>query len=183
MSKLLKYFLLVSALFLAIFVLLVSFNISSQSEMLGSSSIKSRKFYVKKEILPDHSLYPLLMIVDRFRLAMADRERRVYLLMAYAQRRLFYAIRLIEKDELSLALSTLTKSQKYLNEALLSTKSLKETNLYDSSYEELVFFILEESAGYQKSVSEYLEFFAESDRNVLNCLSSETTLLREQLQH
>jgi len=41
------------------------------------------------------------MVVDRFRLEMADRERRIYLLVAYAKRRLFYATRLAEKEEMA----------------------------------------------------------------------------------
>jgi len=181
MPKFLKYLLIVSATFFSIFILFTSFNISSQSTMLGSSNFKSRKFYVKKEILPDHSLYPVLMAIDRFRLAMADRERRVYLLMAYANRRLFYATRLVDKEELALAITTFTKSQKYLNQALLEAKYLKEENILNSASEQLVFFVLEGANYHQQTLTDYLEYFTEADRAVLNSLSEETIVLKDQL--
>ena len=181
MSKFVKYFLVIIALFISIFILLFSLNISSQSKTLGFSNFKGRKFYVNKEILPDHSLYPLLMVVDRIRLAMADRERRIYLMMAYAQRRLFYAISLIEKEETALALTTLTKSQKYLNQALQEVKLLKEENVHDSACEQLLFFVMEGVDRHQETVKEHLDCFREDDRTVLNSLNEETTLLRDQL--
>ena len=181
MSKFLKYFLIISSVFTSIFILFTSFNISSKLQMLNSGNIKSRKFYVQKEILPDHSLYPLLMVVDRFRLEMADRERRIYLLVAYAKRRLFYATRLAEKEEITLALTTLTKSQKYLNQALLEAKNLKEESAYDPSSEQLVFFVLEAVDYQEEIVAKYLNDFSETERFVLNNLNDETELLRSQL--
>lgn len=181
MSKFLKYFLIMTAFFVSIFILFASFNISSQSRMLNSGNFKNRKFYVQKEILPDHSLYPLLMLVDRFRLEMADQERRIYLLLAYAKRRLFYATRLVEKEEIALALTTFSKSQKYLNQALLETKNLKEDSAYDSGAEHLVFFALELVDYQQEIMVEYLDNFTEADRAVLNSLDTETVLLRSQL--
>jgi len=181
MSKFLKYFLIIVAFFSSIFILFTSFNISSQSQLSNSAYFKSRKFYVQKEILPDHSLYPLLMVVDRFRLAMADSERRIYLLVAYAKRRLFYATRLVEKGEMVLALSTLTKSQKYLNQALQEVTSLKEESVYDPVSEQLVFFVLESVDYYQETIKQYLDDFCEADQVILNNLDNETVLLRSQL--
>lgn len=181
MSKFLKYFLIVLASLSSVFILLSSFNISSQSQMLDTGNFKSRKFYVKKEILPDHSLYPLLMLIDRFRMEMADRERRVYLSVAYAKRRLFYATRLVEKGEMSLALTTFTKSQKYLNEALIAVKELKTNNIYNSSIEQVVFFVLEAVDYQQEVIADYIDDFCEADQAVLSNLNSETALLRSQL--
>jgi hypothetical protein len=181
MSKLLKYSLIIVATVSSIFILLSSFNISSQSQMLNSGNFKNRKFYVQKEILPDHSLYPLLMVVDRLRLSMADRERRIYLLVAYSKRRLFYAIRLVEKEEMVLALTTFTKSQKYLNQALLEAKNLKEESTHSPSSEQLIFFILEGIDYHQKTVEKYSDHFSETDRSVLNNLNNETILLKSQL--
>jgi hypothetical protein len=181
MSKFLKYFLIVLAFLISNFILLSSFNISSQSQMLDSGKLKTRKFYVQKEILPDHSLYPLLMLVDRFRLEMADRERRVYLSVAYAKRRLFYATRLVEKCEMSLALTTFTKSQKYLNEALIEVKELELTNTHDPSIEQLAFFVIEAVDYQQAVIADYIDDFCAADQVVLKNLDSETALLKLQL--
>ncbi len=181
MSKFLKYFLIVLALLGSIFILLSSFNISSQSQIADAGNFKNRKFYVQKEILPDHSLYPLLMAIDRFRLEMADRERRIYLSVAYAKRRLFYATRLIEKGEMALALTTLTKSQKYLNQALLEVQALQASNTYDASIEQLVFFVLEAVDDQQAVIADYLDYFYDVDQSVLTNLASETALLKSQL--
>lgn len=181
MSKFFKYFLLVSALFFSIFILFTSFNISSQAELVDAGNLKSRKFYVNKEILPDHSLYPLLMAVDRLRLSMADRERRIYLLMAYANRRLFYATRLLEKEELTLALTTFTKSQKYLNQALIEVKALKDENGHDPNFQQLMFLVLEGVDYQQEVLDQHLDTFSAIDCNALLTLSEETELLRTQL--
>jgi len=181
MFKFFKYLLISSAFVLSIFILFTSFNISSNSKMLDAGNLKSRRFYVKKEILPDHSLYPLLMVVDRLRLSMADRERRLYLLTAYANRRLFYATRLIDKDEELLALSTLSKSQKYLNQALLEAKFLREEKTHNPAYDQLIFFILEAVDRHQDILEKNLDFFTEQNRVVLESLIEETVLLRAQL--
>jgi len=146
--------------------------------MLDTGNLKSRKFYVKKEILPDHSLYPLLMVFDRLRLSMADRERRLYLLTAYANRRLFYATRLINKGEEALALTTFSKSQKYLNQALLEARLLREENTHNQTYDQLIFFILEEVEHHQEVLEKNLDFFTEKNQSELKSLNEETLLLR-----
>lgn len=146
--------------------------------MLDTGNLKSRKFYVKKEILPDHSLYPLLMVFDRLRLSMADRERRLYLLTAYANRRLFYATRLINKGEEALALTTFSKSQKYLNQALLEARLLREENTHNQTYDQLIFFILEEAEHHQEVLEKNLDFFTEKNQSELKSLNEETLLLR-----
>jgi hypothetical protein len=178
MFKFFKYLLISVAIILSIFILFTSFNISSQSKMLDTGNLKSRKFYVKKEILPDHSLYPLLMVFDRLRLSMADRERRLYLLTAYANRRLFYATRLINKGEEALALTTFSKSQKYLNQALLEARLLREENTHNQTYDQLIFFILEEVEHHQEVLEKNLDFFTEKNQSELKSLNEETLLLR-----
>jgi len=181
MSKFFKSFLLVLAISISLFILLTSFNVFSQSKMTDTPNFKSRKFYVQKEILPDHSLYPVLMLFDRLRLSMADRERRIYLLVAYAKRRVFYASRLIEKEEAALAFSTFTKAQKYYNQALQEVKTLNDENTHDPAVEQLVFFVLEAIDEHQEVVEENLNYFTDADNRVLKSLHEETTLLRDQL--
>lgn len=181
MSKPYKYFLALLSFFVAFLILFSSFNSVSRSTLAKENSFKARRFYVQKEILPDHSLYPLLMLVDRFRLAMADQERRVYLLTAYANRRLFYAVKLLDKAENNLSLTTFTKAEKYLNQALVEVKLLKAKDQHNQSYDELVFFVLESSEQHLLTLEKKLDCFTVEHRSVLINLQNETLLLKSEL--
>ena len=181
MSKLYKYFLVILSFLVAILILFISFNSASRSTLVKENSFKARRFYLQKEILPDHSLYPLLMLADRFRLAIADQERRVYLLTAYANRRLFYASKLLDKKEEDLSLTTFTKAEKYLNRAFRETKLLKDVDQHNRSYDELVFFVLESSEQHLLTLEKELDCFNSENRSVLINLQNETLLLKSEL--
>ena len=81
---------------------------------MGAKKISAKKFYFGERILPDHVLYPAVMLVDRGLLVVASGESEIFLRIRLAQDRMIRAQKLLEKGEESLALSTLTKSQKYL---------------------------------------------------------------------
>ena len=107
-----------SLLLLGLLVVAVSlFSANDQSYHLGNTS--SRKYlYISAEILPDHLLYPALMLIDKAALSRADSSsERIRMQVNYAYRRLNSARTLAANQKLGLALSTLTKSQKYLNQA------------------------------------------------------------------
>lgn len=76
-----------------------------------------KQIYLSDEILPDHVLYPVLMAADRVKLESASDLEKIYLKTAYANLRLEATQGLLEKEDQDLALTTLTKSQKYLLEA------------------------------------------------------------------
>lgn len=181
MSKYLKIVLIISSLLVAFFVLFSSLQSLSKASLTTTELVKERRFYVQKEILPDHSLYPLLMAVDRFRLAMADQERRVYLLTAYANRRLFYANKLLDKGENALSLSTFTKAEKYLNQALLEAKNLKSSDWQNPRYDELLFFVLDSADQHLSRLEKELDRFASEDRPILLNLNHETLLFKAEL--
>ena len=187
MSKTVKpyhqYLAAVIAMLVACWILLASFYSAAKDTVGKNESIKNRRFYIRKEILPDHSLYPALMAADRFRLAMADQERRVYLLAAYANRRLFYANRLFEKGNLELSLTTLTKAEKYLNQALREAKELATGSVHDQDYDELTFFILESTRDHLLSVEECGTGFNSEQRAILNDLNNQTMILSDELRH
>jgi len=176
-----QYLLLLLAFLLAISILLSSFFSIAQDQVSKNAFIKARRFYVQKEILPDHSLYPALMAADRFRLAMADRERRLYLQTAYANRRLFYAHRLLEKGQLELSLTTLTKAEKYLNQALREAKVLESELEHDQAYAELIFFLTESVTKHLRHLENCRSGFSAEQQSVLLDLMSQTVVLADEL--
>src|SRR5690554_2706228 len=88
--------------------------ISSAMSVHSANGMNSRSLYIDDQILPDHISYPVLMAIDRLRLETASEIEQVYLQTEYANRRLAYATELFDRDQDELAVTTLTKAQKYL---------------------------------------------------------------------
>lgn len=182
--KKINYLFIFFAVVFSGFILLVSLQSANKARMVGDSKLMSSKFYVAKEILPDHSFYPLLMLVDRLRLELADEERRVYLLTAYAERRLFYSKKLLEKGNPALALTTLSKAVKYINQALEENTTLLEKAPLSKKeeYNVSAFFVLESLAKHEAFVLEHRDQFSNEEKVVLESLSLESASLSEKLR-
>ena len=152
--------------------------------MTNEGRLVSGKFYIAKEILPDHSLYPILMVVDRLRLELAGPERRVYLLSSYANRRLFYSKKLLEKNDQVLALTTLSKAIKYINQALEENIGLieKASPSKTEEYQKLAFFTLENFNQDMTFTAEYKNQFNDEGQAILDSLSTEGLSLAEKLR-
>ena len=105
----------------AVLILAISLLVSSQ-EVVAQTGEES-SIYFSGNILPDHSLYPLLMVIDRVHLLKADDDELLELYVSYSFDRLYAAQSLLEKGKTNLAVSTITKSQKYL---ILATVYLEE---------------------------------------------------------
>jgi len=73
-----------------------------------------KQFYLDEDILPDHVLYPALMVADKVKMKLANDTEQVYLATTYANLRLRAAQELLAKNNPPLALATYSKSQKYL---------------------------------------------------------------------
>jgi len=86
----------------------------SNKQYVESERLSSKKLYFGEKLLPNHIFYPFLMVVDKALISISTGESRVFLRIRMAQDRMISAKKLLEKDEEYLALSTLTKSQKYL---------------------------------------------------------------------
>lgn len=70
-------------------------------------------------ILPDHLLYPLKMVRDRIWLFFTtDPLKKAELYLLFADKRLSASKMLVEKDKLDVGLTTLTKAEKYLEQAV-----------------------------------------------------------------
>jgi len=78
-------------------------------------------------ILPDHFLYPVKMIRDRIWLSLtSDPLRKSELLLRLADKRIFSAKMLIEKEKADLGVETATKAEKYLERAIEQEKLARE---------------------------------------------------------
>lgn len=169
---------------LACFVLFVSLQSANKDEAVEAVSFKQSKFYIQKEILPDHSLYPLFMIYDRIRLEMADPTQKMILQNAYAVRRIYYAQRLLQKNEAALALTTFSKALKYQDQALLAAMKLqnKPTNRSDEQTHALIEQVLRTATDNLNKAESSKASFLPEDQETLGNLIHETTLLRNELQ-
>lgn len=99
-------------------VMLVSLQ-SANRQLTDRSDqeIRASKLYVSMEILPDHSLYPFLMVADRVRLELISPQAQAALRLEYAKRRLWYAEQLLAKGNVDLAYVTFSKAIHYLQQA------------------------------------------------------------------
>jgi len=88
-------------------------------------------------ILPDNFLYPLKMIRDRILLGLTtDPVKRVEKLLLFADKRLGAGRALIEGGKTQLGIETLTKGEKYLEQAINQAEKAKQagketTGLYE----------------------------------------------------
>lgn len=79
-------------------------------------------------ILPDHPLYSLKMIRDRISLALTtDEVKKAEKMLLYADKRLGAAKVLIEGNKADLGLTTLTKAEKYLEQAAGQVQNAKKS--------------------------------------------------------
>jgi hypothetical protein len=79
-------------------------------------------------VLPDHPLYFLKMIRDRIQLWMTrDLVKQAELQLHYADKRAAASLALAEKGKLGLAVSTASKAEKYLEQALGKAKEAQES--------------------------------------------------------
>ncbi|MBM3209243.1 hypothetical protein FJZ40_03040 [Candidatus Shapirobacteria bacterium] len=78
-------------------------------------------------ILPDHFLYPLKMVRDRVWLILtAGPLRKAEVMLLFADKRLGAAKALIEGGQAQLGVSTLTKAEKYLEQAIAKLEEAKK---------------------------------------------------------
>jgi len=114
-----KWLLSLGGLLIASLILAISLISSTPSAYSVGDEFKTndKEFYFGTEILPDHLLYPAVMIADKIKLETAKKEEKLITYITYANLRLDSSEKLLNKDSHPLALTTLTKSQKYLLKA------------------------------------------------------------------
>jgi hypothetical protein len=119
-----RFVLSIVALFFACSVLVLSL-ISARDVSAGDKASSQLSLSFGKQILPDNLLYPVVMTVDRVELETAPAYERVFMQLEYADRRLGYAQELLIMKKSALALSTLTKAENYLHNAVQEYKEIQ----------------------------------------------------------
>ncbi len=174
MLKKFRFIICACSLLLGGTIVLVSLSSAAASQAYTQNSISSRKLYLGKEILPDNLFYPAVALADRAKLEMAMPTERIYLQVNYSHRRLGYAKELLIKGESDLAQSTITKAQKYLNNAAqeaLNGDVDKEVKLHLAAS-------IEYHLGELDSM---MDSFLPSQKEPLEILRRETLALKEML--
>lgn len=149
---------------------------NTMAQSAGDTYESSKKqFYVNEAFLPDHIGYPVLMAVDRLKLEMDTPQERVYTQVEYAQRRFVYAEELVEKDNLPLALTTVTKAEKYLINAAHEALELEDGENQRRYVEKTLIY-------YQTYLEDFKTQLPDADRTIVDHLQQEMSALQLQLQ-
>lgn len=157
---------------------IVGISLSAVSPVLSSGTEfreSQRELYWDGTILPDHLAYPVVMLVDRVRLEAASPLERIELQIEYSQRRFVYAEQLLERNKPDLALSTVTKSQKYL---LLAAQDAIASDVAPETQEKVKQLLVERIP----ALRELNMRFSDSDRVVVDALIGESNSTIDHLQ-
>lgn len=133
-----------------------------------------KELYLSQQVLPDHVAYPVLMAVDRAKLEIADPTDRIYTQAEYANRRLEYAQALLEKNKPDLALTTLTKAEKYLIHAT-------EEAIDGHAPANVHTYILKTVQFHTTEVAKMAPHFSDSNRSVVDQMLQSNQLLLDRL--
>lgn len=142
------------------------------AENKGAASRQQLSF--TEDVLPDNTLYPALMVMDRVQLETAPNSERIFLEMEYANRRLGYAQRLLQKDKQSLAISTLTKAENYLHQAAQDAQKLQVSSSVNIR-------IAEDLKYHSTAIQNMKGEFTDSYRSVLDKLIQENAAIAQGL--
>lgn len=117
-------------------------------------------------ILPDHFLYPLKMVRDRIWLFLTTGPlKKAELLLIFADKRIMAAQMLLDKGKVNKAVSTATKAEKYLEQAIAqeararaagedTTSLLERLSQATAKHEEILLGIKEQVPDKEKGVIE-----------------------------
>ncbi|MBD3250464.1 MAG: hypothetical protein GF381_02770 [Candidatus Pacebacteria bacterium] len=96
-------------------LLILAVSLVSVNQVISYEGTQAscRKFYLGEQVLPDHLLYPVVAGLDRGLLILSPNSKKTKLRVNYGWIRYDYAVSLLKKGNPGLALSSLTKSQKY----------------------------------------------------------------------
>lgn len=168
-----KVFLAFLAVLFGVFIFTSSLVTYSQQGTTSPENVSSKKFYIDGKVLPDHVLYPSLMVVDKGLQLITSGDSKVYLQIRLAQDRMLSAKKLLDKDQEVLALSTLTKSQKYL---ILASEELFSKEDYSKETAKDLLLAFEENT---QNLSEIEKNFENIPTNPIGDLVSESNMLIE----
>jgi len=170
-----QIWLAVVSFFFGVLVIVISIN-SSVPVAYPTSELRAshRQFYLSNTILPDHIVYPLLMMVDKAQLEMTPFPDRLWLQAEYGWRRLDYARQFLEKENRVLALTSLIKSQKYFINATQET-------LNADAADEVKLMMLKHFTAYLWEIEEIADSFDGADKAIVEHLIKECDVLKLRL--
>jgi hypothetical protein len=182
--KKINYLFIVFAILFANLIIIISLQSANKKQVVDNNKLMSGKFYVAKEILPDHSLYPFLMMVDRLRLELADSEKKIGLLVSNANRRVFYSKKLLEKNNRALAFVTFSKAVKYMNQALEENITLLERASLNKqqTYQSLAFLVLENFDDQVDFYEAMQSQFSDEEKSFIDELFSQGFIFQQKLR-
>lgn len=168
----------ISILMLVLFTFLLTFPVLAQTEEISSPSAEYVLPY--PGLLPDHPLYGLKVLRDRLMLFLIrDPYKKAAMHLQLADKKLFAALKLAEKDNISLAQQTAKEGETHVNQMLaelnrgkdkgkkmdvsLINRALRATK----KHQELLAGIKSRAKGPEKG---YFDNLAQESRNNLKAL-------------
>ena len=159
----------------AIFILFISFMSASRVYSGDSFAASRSSLYWGTQLLPDHILYPISAGFDRLQLQLSPAKSRPLIQVALAYRRLAAAEALVQKGKKNIALSTLTKSIKYMNQAGHVVLSSRKTDITPNQMQSIL-------AQYEVEYDQLTDQFNEEDgKSLLLQLETEMRGIQETL--
>lgn len=160
---------------LGVMILLISLAAANRFTTGSNATMTGNQIYFGRKILPDHLLYPALMVHDRFTFESATPDQQFLLRISYADDRYESARQLLEYGKNELAMTTLTKSQKYL---ILSGIQLLQDDSIDLESREKLLQALDHSL---YRLQEFQKEYQGTEPVVISGLIEETKVLQQQL--
>ncbi len=172
-----KKFRLISSLLLLIIAFSVlSLSLSTANKAFCSEEktyASQKKFYLGEEVLPDHVAYPFLMVIDRLKLETAFEKEKPYIEVEYAFARLSKVKKLLQKDQIAIAHSTLTKSQKYLLKAAQDAQNNTSINAKKHVYYSI--------SKHSETTEALMDEFSNEQKNIIHHLLKELEIAEQKL--
>ncbi len=166
---------IVFALF-GVLILFISLAAANRVTTGSGLSLSGNKVYFGRKILPDHLLYPALMIHDRLTFVSATPDQQVLLRLSFADDRYESAQQLLERGQQDLAVTTLTKSQKYL---MISGLDVLSDSISDPEIVHKVLCAIDHSV-YRLQM--FQKQYQGVESVVISNLTEETKVLQQQLE-
>jgi len=158
---------------LTIFV--VSLFSANQLYSTRTSSASCRSFYWGEQVLPDHIFYPVLVGMDRLLLIIARGDEEIKLKIDYGHLRWEMAQALQAKGKTEMAVSTLTKSQKYFHQ-------VAQQVLVENSSEKMKKYVSRNLSFNIQQAQQLAKSFNDEQRSVIDELNAQNLVLLKELR-
>lgn len=150
------------------------FSVNRAITLRVAEPLSTQRWYISGPVLPDHPLYPTLMIKDRVALHLTPAVDQPQRKLEYARRRFEAAVSLFHKGEIDLATSTLSKSQQYVlgaaQQARVQGYHGQSPNLFAQQVDESLYKLTRLLEEYPELRSDYLEAIVASCQTELSLI-------------